>query len=344
MIVTLWESVAAFAFCVVGAGLVLVYSRRTGLVDVPNQRSSHSVPTPRGGGIALVASVLAVTAYEAITLNPEARVSVACGFLGVGLMMLMVVGWLDDHGWLDYHRSATIVLRLPFHLLCGLAAAALVNVIAPMPGIANIAWLAWWIFWTAASINIVNFMDGIDGMVSSQGLIYGIFLFALSPSGLAGRFGLVLAGACLGFLVWNWAPAKIFMGDVGSGPLGLLLVIGGALALEGAPAVLVFLPLFPLFFDALATIIIRFRAGEPVLHPHRDHLYQRVANSGVGHAFVSTIYALAAAIGAITAVSVRNASPLVVATSIAVYCATTVLAWAFIHARFSSRSPGASIG
>src|SRR5205823_4265605 len=123
-------------------------------------------------------------------------------------------------------------MRLPSHLVCGCAVAVLVNAIAPMPGIINIAWLAWWIFWSTASINIVNFMDGIDGMVASQGGVYGLFLFALVHSDLPGsRFGLILAGACLGFLMWNWAPAKIFMGDVGSGPLGLLLVIGGALAL-----------------------------------------------------------------------------------------------------------------
>src|SRR5205823_5721319 len=157
----------------------------------------------------------------------------------------MVVGWLDDHSWLDDRRRMSIAVRLPLHLLCGLAVAFLVNQAAPMPGILNLAWLAWWIFWTAASINIVNFMDGIDGMVASQGVVYGIFLYGLAPTHLPGRFGLVLASACLGFLVWNWAPSKIFMGDVGSGPLGLLFIIGGTLALEDAPSVLVFLPLFP---------------------------------------------------------------------------------------------------
>jgi UDP-N-acetylmuramyl pentapeptide phosphotransferase/UDP-N-acetylglucosamine-1-phosphate transferase len=332
-------SIAAFVICVAGAGLVLLYSRRRGLVDVPNQRSSHRVPTPRGGGIALVGSVLVVMAYETSRLDVEASLATAFGLLAAALLLLAVVGWLDDHSWLDDDRPTSITVRLPFHLLCGCAVAILVHQVAPIPGILNISWLAWWIFWTAASINIVNFMDGIDGMVASQGLIYGFFLFALLPSDLAGWFGLVLAGACLGFLVWNWAPAKIFMGDVGSGPLGLLLVIGGALALKGTPAVLVFLPLFPLFFDALATIIVRFRAGEPILHAHRDHLYQRVANSGVGHAFVSTSYAFAAAVGTLTALSVRDASAFVVAVTIVLYCCATMLVWALIHARFSRPSP-----
>jgi UDP-N-acetylmuramyl pentapeptide phosphotransferase/UDP-N-acetylglucosamine-1-phosphate transferase len=326
----LWALLAAFVLSFLGVGLVLLYSRRAGLVDVPNLRSSHSVPTPRGGGIALVSSVVAVMGYEVLRLYPQSGLSVAFVFLGAALLLLTVVGWKDDR------RPMTIITRLPLHLASGCAVAVLVYKVAPMPGIANIGWLAWWIFWSAASINIVNFMDGIDGMVASQGIVYGLFLFALVPRDLPGsQFGLILAGACLGFLVWNWAPAKIFMGDVGSGPLGLLLVIGGALALQGASPLVVFVPLFPLFFDALATLIVRFRAGEPILDAHRDHLYQRVANSGVGHEFVSACYAFAAAVGAITILSVRSAPGAVLGAAIALYCSATILAWTLIHARFS---------
>jgi UDP-N-acetylmuramyl pentapeptide phosphotransferase/UDP-N-acetylglucosamine-1-phosphate transferase len=260
------------------------------------------------------------------------------GALGGALVLLTVVGWLDDH------RSMSIIRRLPFHVLCSVAVASLVNEVAPIPGPANILWLAWWILWSVASINIVNFMDGIDGMVASQGVVYGLFLFALIPAALpASRFGLILAGACLGFLIWNWAPAKMFMGDVGSGPLGLLLVIGGAFAInDGASSFLVFLPLFPLFFDALATIILRYRVGESILEPHRAHLYQRVANSGVGHAMVSTSYALAAAIGAIIAFSVKDAPSILVDLSIAAYCIAVVGAWLAVNAKFRHRSPGRS--
>jgi UDP-N-acetylmuramyl pentapeptide phosphotransferase/UDP-N-acetylglucosamine-1-phosphate transferase len=322
-----WELLWAIALCLVGGGIALAYSRWAGLVDIPNYRSSHSVPTPRGGGIALVASVLAVAGYELFQRQPPHHL--AFESLGFVLILLTVVGWFDDH------RSISVGLRLPLHLACGVGVAGLVNAVAPLPGPMNIAWLAWWVVWSVASINIVNFMDGIDGMVASQGTVYGLFLFALIPGSLFGsRYGLILAGSCLGFLVWNWAPARMFMGDVGSGPLGLLLVIGGALALEGASAVLVFLPLFPLFFDALATLVIRIRAGERVTQAHRSHLYQRAANSGLGHATVSTSYALAAGVGGVIALLAKADSPVRVGFAVVVYCGIVVGMWLVAHARF----------
>jgi UDP-N-acetylmuramyl pentapeptide phosphotransferase/UDP-N-acetylglucosamine-1-phosphate transferase len=326
----------ALAICVVGVGLALVYSRRAGLIDVPNQRSSHIVPTPRGGGIALVGSVMAVACYD--LAQAGSAPPVALPYLGAVLVLLTVVGLLDDH------RSMPVKLRLPVHFACGVACAFLVNDIAPFPGATNIVWLGWWVFWSVASINIVNFMDGIDGLVASQGVVYGLFLFALVPSEFfASRFGLILAGACVGFLAWNWAPARMFMGDVGSGPLGLFLVIGGALALESAPGVLVFLPLFPLFFDALATLVLRLRAGERITQAHRSHLYQRVANSGVAHPLVSTSYALAATIGAIVALSIRKGPPIRIGLSIAAYCTAVVTVWALADARFPRSSPRPSL-
>jgi len=241
---------------------------------------------------------------------------------------LALVGWMDDRG------TIRIGTRLGVHLLCGFAVALLVNEIAPLPGLLNTAWLAWWVFWTVASINIVNFMDGVDGMIAAQGIVYGIFLFTLLPGpAMGGRFGLILAAACLGFLIWNWSPAKMFMGDVGSGPLGLFFVIGGALALEGAPAPLVFLPLFPLFLDALLTMLIRVRRGERLTDAHRSHLYQRLANGGYGHARVTSIYALAASIGSIVALWVKDASTSRIAEAIFVYLLVILAGWGLLHAR-----------
>jgi Fuc2NAc and GlcNAc transferase len=109
----------------------------------------------------------------------------------------------------------------------------------------------------------------------------------------AGAFGLALAGASAGFLVWNWPPAKIFLGDVGSGTLGILFVFGGLLLIrEGqASVVTAFLPLYALFLDASVTLARRLRRGERVVQAHRSHLYQRLANGGWGHARVSLLYA-----------------------------------------------------
>ncbi|MDQ6771179.1 MAG: hypothetical protein M3Z54_14475 [Gemmatimonadota bacterium] len=242
---------------------------------------------------------------------------------------LAFVGWMDDKG------SMRVPIRLALHLLCGLAIALLLNVLAPLRGILNVAWLTWWMFWAMASINIVNFMDGLDGMIAAQGLVYGIFLFALLPYSTLGHgFGLILAAACFGFLIWNWAPAKVFMGDVGSGPLGLFFVIGGALALEGAPATLVFLPLFPLFLDALLTMIIRFRRRARLTDAHRSHLYQRLANGGYGHARITLLYAMAASIGAFVALSVIDSSAWHIVAAILLYTFVVLLGWRSLHNRF----------
>lgn len=323
-----WESAIAFLISVAGVGLALRYAQRAGLLDVPNHRSSHSVPTPRGGGIALVGSVLLIGAYDASGIRDVSR-WVLLILIG-SVAALAFVGWLDDRG------SLRVGLRLSIHTGCSVAVALLVNEIAPLAGALNFAWLVWWGFWTVASVNIVNFMDGIDGMVAAQGVVYGTFLFALlSGSTLGGRFGLILAAACLGFLVWNWAPARMFMGDVGSGPLGLFFVIGGALALKEVPAALVFLPLFPLFLDALVTVVIRFRRGDRLTDAHRSHLYQRLANGGYGHARVTSIYAFAAAIGAIVALSLKGASAYRTTAVILIYVVAVLISWKLLHEKFT---------
>lgn len=320
----LWPSFGALLLSVIGVGLMLLYARRNGLFDIPNHRSSHSVPTPRGGGIALVGAVVAMVTLELVRIGVRSW-SVPLVLAGA-IIALTLIGWMDDNG------PMRVPTRLTVHLLCGIALAILVNEIAPLPGVMNIAWLAWWVFWTVASINVVNFMDGIDGLIGSQGTIYGLFLFALLPrAALGSHFGLILAAACLGFLIWNWAPAKMFMGDVGSGPLGFFFVIGGALALEGAPAALVFIPIFPLFLDALLTLLIRFQRGEDLTDPHRAHLYQRLANGGYGHALVSSIYAVAAAIGALVALSVKDLSAPQMTGAISVYTVLVLLGWKVLH-------------
>jgi len=311
--------VGAFVLSVVGVGLVLSYTRRAGMLDIPNHRSSHSVPTPRGGGIALISAVLGAGGLDLWQAGQQPWTML---WLAGAIVSLAVVGWLDDRA------SINVASRLAVHMACGGAVAVLVNEVAPATGLLNTVWLAWWAFWAVASINIVNFMDGIDGMVAAQGVVYGIFLFALaSEPALAGRFGLTLAAACAGFLIWNWSPAKMFLGDVGSGPLGLLFVIGGALALQAAPAPLVFLPLFPLFLDAMLTMAERFRRGERLTQAHRSHLYQRLASGGYGHARVAMIYAGAAATGAIVALTVKEASRWGIVAAILAYVFSVLAGW-----------------
>lgn len=302
----------------VGSGLALVYARRAGIIDVPNPRSSHTIPTPRGGGIAIVAAV--ATAF-ALFIRPPASPTVFAS-LGLTLLALSAVGWLDDKG------GVRVSIRLAVHIACGVAVAALAHSAARMTGWIVIPWLLWWVIWTAASINIVNFMDGIDGMIASQGIVYGVFLSALVPARTPGeQFGLVIAAASFGFLVWNWPPAKIFMGDVGSGPLGFFLVIAAALALPNAPTPLIFLPLFPLYLDALVTLLRRLGRGEPLTSAHKEHLYQRIANARGAHCSVTLAYAFAASVGAAVSIRMHGASSSIMWTAIAIYLGLVASAW-----------------
>jgi UDP-N-acetylmuramyl pentapeptide phosphotransferase/UDP-N-acetylglucosamine-1-phosphate transferase len=325
-----WEPFWAFVVAAIGVGLTLRYSRRLGTVDVPNARSSHSVPTPRGGGIALVAAVMIVM-WRVLAESMVEHVVVAA--ILIALAALAIVGWMDDKS------HVPVSVRFPIHLFGAIGIGVLVNQMHPLPGALGFLWIVWWVFWTVASINIVNFMDGIDGLVGSQGVVYGMFLFCLAqPGAISGRYGVILAAACFGFLLWNWPPAKVFLGDVGSGPLGFLFVLGGALALESAPASVVFLPLFPLFLDALLTLIGRAKRGEKLTDAHRGHLYQRLANARAGHSIVTQGYALAAAVGAVVGRFALDLTPVERAVAISTYLLVVIAAWLVSDAKARSWS------
>jgi UDP-N-acetylmuramyl pentapeptide phosphotransferase/UDP-N-acetylglucosamine-1-phosphate transferase len=309
-------------------GTSVWYARRAGHLDVPNDRSSHSVPTPRGAGLGFVTTLLILG--TAITLRASPGFSRELAFVGIALAVLAIVGWLDDR----YSLSA--LTRFGIQVAVSVTLAVLVNRVAPLSGVANAAWLFLWTFWAASSINIVNFMDGIDGMIGAQAVVYGLYLYAILPhDSLGALFGLTLAFASLGFLIWNWPPARIFMGDVGSGPLGLVLVLGGVLAVGvGTHPALVFLPLFPLFFDSLATIVLRVRRGEHLTVAHRSHLYQRAAKAAGGHAVVTASFAAAATVGALVGIAVHTAPASTLVVGIVGYAGFIVLLWVYFHRRF----------
>jgi UDP-N-acetylmuramyl pentapeptide phosphotransferase/UDP-N-acetylglucosamine-1-phosphate transferase len=283
---------AAACLSLVLVGLVRWVALRHDLLDHPNERSSHSVATPRGGGLGLVASFVCVVLTTG-ALNGD-RLALVCL---AGLVAVAIVGWLDDRFGLS------IVPRLAVHVL----AACLVGAIAVRGStwlVLTILLFAMWTFWTISSINIVNFMDGINGLVASQVLVFGISLgLLLERSGTPAILPFALAGACAGFLPWNFPCARIFLGDVGSGTLGFAVAWLGAVAVReyGIDPVRVYLPILPLFADAATTMLMRWRDGEQLTMPHRRHLYQRLANSGLGHTRVTLLYAAAALAGALVA-------------------------------------------
>lgn len=275
-------------------GLVRRYALRREVLDHPSERSSHAVPTPRGGGLGVVLAFLAVAGVSlAGPGTPEPGLLLALG----ATIAVALIGWIDDH------RPLAVAPRMLAHLA---AAAALAWFARDVPGPAGAVGLVaalWWLFWTVSAINVTNFMDGIDGLIGLQALVFGVHVVVLARGGPAATLGAALAGAAAGFLAWNWAPARIFLGDVGSAAIGYLMALLGVLLGRdaGVPVVAAFLPLYPIFLDAAATLVRRGRAGASLTQAHRDHLYQRLANQGWGHARVSALYGVAAAIGVFVA-------------------------------------------
>lgn len=281
-------AVAAGSWILVG--LVRRYAVFRGLVDALRARGSHSVPTPRGGGVGLLIAALASFVIVAPASDAGWRMWVGLA----GVVPTAFIGWLDDHS------SLGVRSRLAVHFLSGCLVVPLAMAADPDVGVLM---ASLWIAVTLCAINVVNFIDGIDGLIGLQAIVFGFHIAALSYAGAPGHvLGISLAAASIGFLAWNWAPARIFLGDAGSGGVAYIGVIAGVLVLrEGRwPFLLVFLPLFPIFLDATYTLIRRARRGDRLTEPHRTHLYQRLAvDMGWGHARVSLVYGAAAAVGAL---------------------------------------------
>jgi UDP-N-acetylmuramyl pentapeptide phosphotransferase/UDP-N-acetylglucosamine-1-phosphate transferase len=301
--------VAAAALSALATGLALAYARRRGLLDAPGPRRSHIVPTPRGGGIGIVLAVLI------IGLLPAAFAGLAWALpLALALLAVAAVGWIDDH------RPLSARLRLLVHLVAaGLSAGVLLgwpaDVAAWVLLAAVIVALAW-------SINLHNFIDGIDGLLGLDAAavfaLLAAFAFAAGDAGLA-RLAAVAAAASAAFLPFNLPRARIFLGDVGSGALGLLL---GALSLAAwrrgvldLGAILMLLSACAV--DATATLVSRMLRGRRWWRPHREHLYQWLVRSGSSHPRVALAY-LAWTLGVVplllAARAVVQASPLAAAS------------------------------
>jgi len=276
-------AVATGVFCWLATGALIPILRRRGMLDYPNERSSHFDPTPRGGGIAVTISILlAWIALHKVGLVASSFVSIA-----LGTSLLAFVSWIDDL------RGLSPGMRL----VAQGAAVTIGILVLPSTRSALEAWLGSTLFFVAAGlvwvwwINLFNFMDGIDGLAVSEAaaICSGLLLFALVGDGADPAAALLAAGiigAAIGFLVWNWSPARIFLGDVGSVPLGYLsgfLLLD--LASRGRWKIVLILPLYFLA-DATITLLRRLLAGERVWEPHRQHFYQQAVRNGLPHSAV----------------------------------------------------------
>ena len=259
------------------------------ILDHPNERSSHARPTPRGGGIAVMAVIL--LGWLALALLDFTPMRLIWPLLGLSFG-LALVSWADDLRGLSplprfAAQFAAVVIALTTVPLGPLFP-------GPLPlwlayGGAALAWL-WF-------VNLFNFMDGIDGIASveTMAIAIGAALVATSLGLLDGTpwLAAVVAGAALGFLPWNRPPARIFLGDVGSVPLGFVLGwLLLSLAAHGAWAAALILPAYFLA-DATFTLLRRALAGEKPWQAHRQHFYQQAIRKGASHGRVSASVAVA---------------------------------------------------
>ena len=278
-----WAVAAAFVATLLGCGLFLRLARRVGLFDVPNTRSAHRQPTPRGGGVGILAGMLAALAV--LTLWEYPVPPPYPGLLVIALALLLA-GLLDDRAELP------VMLRLPLYAILCLAAVWLLRAGLPLWLGLLAALYALWI------LNLFNFMDGIDGIAASEaGFVFaaaaGLSL-SLGVDGFYPLLCLLLAAGCLAFLHWNWAPARLFMGDAGSIPLGFLLAM---LSLQGEVSGEVplscWLILLAVFItDSTYTLFWRALHGEKVTEAHSRHSYQRLARHWDSHGRVVVVMSL----------------------------------------------------
>ncbi len=267
----------AFVF----TGLAAWYARRSGMVDHPGERHSHTVVTPRGGGIGII---LALLIASPLLIGGGDESWGKCVL--PGLLVLAILGWRDDHASLSARFRFFVQLVVSIYLV-----ACVVNN-GWMQGAGSILLAVLFLVWMT---NLYNFMDGSNGMAGLQAVFGGAVLFCLFDS--AGQHNLALASACVaascaGFLPWNLGNARVFMGDVGSISLGFvfaaLLVIGVGNQSFSLPVALLVMLVF--ITDSTLTLIGRVLKREQWYNAHKQHLYQRLIVQGWTHGRVALFY------------------------------------------------------
>ncbi len=266
--------------------LVRRYALSKNLLDIPNVRSSHSVPTPRGGGLAIVI-ILLLSAVLSL-FYPDAPVILIVSLL-LAIAAFALLGWQDDKHDLPAALRFLLQLLIAAVFIVAMAWAGLPAFTLSIVGGISMLLSVLWIVWMA---NLYNFMDGIDGISAIESIMLGVvtsFWLALSGADSLAIISIAVAGGALGFLYWNWSPAKIFMGDVGSLALGAFFAI---IALLGSSSFEIpfsaFIILYAVYLtDAGVTLLHRMIKREKWWQAHRSHFYQRAVQSGFTHAQVS---------------------------------------------------------
>jgi Fuc2NAc and GlcNAc transferase len=274
--------------------LLRIYALKKNVIDIPNERSSHTIPTPRGGGVSVVLSFLVAiglcTYFDAISFYFGLTLFASSAFVAI-------IGFMDDHGHIDAKWRLLIHLTAAFAVVYCLDGLPILNLFGFDVdfGIFGYIFAVVAIIWI---LNLFNFMDGIDGIAGIEAVsatfFAGLFLSIISPDSSLALLHWLLAASVCGFLVLNFPPAKIFMGDSGSGFLGFMLA---ALALASGQVdqsmLWVWLTLLGVFIvDATFTVIHRLIRGEKIHEAHRSHAYQFASRKYNSH-FKVTLAVLA---------------------------------------------------
>ena len=281
-LVSAWDhhllvATSALLATVTATAFIRFVAVRLGLLAEPNSRSSHATPTPTAGGLGFIVPVVGFLILSTDDYPPALVLATA----GVAIAL---VGLLDDIK--DLRRDLRLVAHLGLAIGC-------VALLADEPLVVSavlVLGLAWW-------INLYNFMDGIDGIAASQSMIYAAGVLVIGGPAQSAAMVWVMLGASAGFLCFNWAPAKIFMGDTGSGFLG---VVTGSLALTlwqsgELPAVASLILLVGFWFDASYTLGVRIVTGQAFADAHRSHLYQ-ILSRRWGHGPTTSVFAVHAVV------------------------------------------------
>lgn len=302
--------VIIFLIAYFGVGLFIRWSLSRKLFDIPNERSSHTNPVPRGAG--LVIAIISLLAYI-----------IYCSFIGQPILWAYVAGaaMIAAISWLDDVYTVSFIWRFLVHSLAALLvlyeAGYWQNIYIPVlnskielgnfGAVLSFLWIVW-------LTNAYNFMDGIDGISGGQALTAGIgwlLIGYLIGFPVLYFYGGVLAFSSLGFLIHNWQPAKVFLGDVGSAFLGFSFAVMPFLAgsnYSGKAAPLPFIALILVWFfvfDTVLTFFSRVIRRHKVWTAHREHLYQKLIISGFSHSFVSLLYGILSILLVISLIAAR---------------------------------------
>ena len=275
-----WAVAACGATVLAAEPLTIALLRRLAVLDVPGARSSHSVPTPRGGGAPIAVGLIAAVLIAPGGGQARPALAAAIGFFGL-------LGLLDDL------RGLSVMTRIAAQVAGAVAVAAVLVSSLPLPAATLAVAAAVAAAWIACFVNAFNFMDGVNGISGAHALIGGVAYACLAASrrdGFGVAAGLALAAGAAAFLPWNAGQAQVFLGDVGSYSIGAALaVLAVRLVLLGVPVEAVAGPVALYLADVAWTLQRRIRGGERWLQAHRTHVYQRWCDAGWSHQEVTVL-------------------------------------------------------